>query len=141
MKLRNLTPHRVIVVTDSGELVLEPEGQPARVSPWVAPAPPALTVGQYVVPVLAAQDLSMCWFRDLPEPEDGVALIVSGLTFHAGLRTGRRDLYRAGTKPAENPIRDHAGNVVAVRCLVGVPALAFAEQQDPGTQGPVGRLA
>lgn len=100
---RNLTPHAVnIVREDNTVLTIEPEETPARVSMTVAKVSELDGVGIY-----ASQYGEV---TDLPEPEEGVWLIVSRMVLAASPE--RHDLLVPGTL-----IRDDAGNVTGCKGL------------------------
>ena len=111
MKIINLTPHSVSILKPDGTpLDLAPSGQVARVSTRVQDA------GQLDgIPVVQQT------FGDvagLPDPQDGVAYLVSGLVLSAVKAAGGRpDVFAPDTSP-DSAVRDDGGRIVAVRRLV-----------------------
>lgn len=83
------------------------------------------------VPILAPDE----WgdVEDLPEPQEGVAYIVSALVGLAMEGSGRSDLVMPGTAPADLPERDAQGRITGVRVLKAVPWWG-AEDED-GDEG------
>ena len=115
MKFLNLTPHPIVLRrADGSDLTIAPrpaeEGGSARVSS---------THGAQVgdangVPVFSAP----AWgeVTGLPAPEAETIYIVSGLVL--GRVTGRPDVCGPGTGPADGPVRNADGQVVAVTRLI-----------------------
>jgi len=104
----NLTPHNVVVRDENGrEVTFPPSGTVARV-----------TVQQTLdgdingIPVLRNQYGAP---EGLPDPQEGVWLIVSSLVLQAA--TDRSDLIAPDTSP-QGVIRDESGRIVAVKRFV-----------------------
>ena len=111
MKFINLTPHNVsILKPDGATLDLAPSGQVARV------ATQARDAGQLDgIPVVQQTYGDV---QGLPNPQDGVAYLVSGLVLSAVKAAGgRSDVYAPDTSP-DGAVRDDGGRIVAVRRLV-----------------------
>ena len=99
MKNINLTPHQLNV---AGQ-VIPPSGTIARVTAGFSPINDGVchqTFGDVI---------------DLPDPQDGVRLIVSGLVFAA---TDRLDVFAPATGHPD-VVRNDAGHIVSVPCLIG----------------------
>ena len=109
MRLRNLTPHPITFRTPDGDITLPSEGV-VRVDC----APGILRDMGFPVPV--ADPDQICGVSGLPDPEDGVFLIVSAFvgTLLAGTRS---DLLVPGTGPKDGVVRDDNGRIVAVTRL------------------------
>lgn len=105
MALVNLCPHPINVRLPSGETIeIPPSGIVAR----VASRPGAEDGDADGVPCFGV--VSFGEVENLPEPQDGVTFIVSGLV--AG-RVSRRDVVSPGTGPNDKAIRKD-GAIVAV---------------------------
>lgn len=102
MRVINLTPH---AITIEGYGTIEPSGQVARVSTVRAEAP---AVAGIRVTRQSAGDI-----EGLPEPQEGVIYLVSGMVLAA---TNRADVYAPDT--GADAIRNEKGHIVAVRGLV-----------------------
>ena len=106
----NLTPHAVALHLPGGEVVtLPPSGVVARVgSQPGSPLPPIEGVACFTSPQ---------WGEvvDLPSPQEGVALLVSGLV--AG-RVCRVDVFSPGTGPQDGAVRNAAGQIAGVTRLI-----------------------
>lgn len=121
MSLVNLTPHPIVLVSDGGaRRTIPPSGTVARVgtTPGEHLLDYTVEVGS-PVPILAPDE----WgdVEDLPEPQEGVAYIVSALVGLAMEGSDRTDLVMPGTAPADNPERDAQGRITGVRVLKAVP--------------------
>lgn len=115
MKLINLTPHDVTVVSDDGaeKTITYPR------TGTVARAAEQRTLGH---PLTATESIGTLYVaytgvENLPDPEPGVGYIVSVLTVYAAKATGRTvaDLYYPG-----DLVRDIAGAVIGCRALYQV---------------------
>lgn len=108
MKLVNLTPHSVTILTGetTPPVILEPSGSVARCSVTSLQLDPLFDT----IPVATSE---LGEVTGLPEQEDGVALVVSRIVAEA--RPERTDLYFPG-----DAVRDEKGNIVACRGLYRV---------------------
>lgn len=102
--IRNLTPHAINIVGEDGEMkqIIAPEEKPAR-----------LKVGTVRCGFALGVPLSKSTFgepENLPEPQEGVLLIVSQLI--KGAFPDREDL----VVPAEM-VRDNKGNIIGCKSL------------------------
>ena len=116
IRLVNLTPHKVVVRTENGDVVYEPSGQVARVSTseqYLMEVPDSK--GNYVGVYLYEQTFGD--IEGLPEPEEGVLYIVSLPVREAAKEKGRTDVISPDTSPA-GVIRDEQGRIVAVKRFV-----------------------
>lgn len=108
--IRNLTPHELTLFS-GGEVVAKlPSVGSARVKTSLTPMAP-LTADGYPWPTVATKFGAL---EGLPEPEDGVFLVVSSLAAEAAAREGRSvdDLLT----PAEL-VRDEGGRPIGCRAL------------------------
>jgi len=103
MNLVNLTPHAVNILTAHGTVTLAPSGTVARCSTASTPA------GE--VNGIALSRTTFGAVVDLPEPDEGVILVVSALV-RAALPT-RTDLASPGEL-----VRDAAGAVIGCKGLI-----------------------
>ena len=94
---KNLTPHTVNIDTLNGELVLEPSGVCPRVS--TIEKPECIFEGVEIFSLIYGS------VEDLPDPEEGVYLIVSKMVRDA--RMDRPDLFYPTRLK-----RDEAGRIV-----------------------------
>lgn len=104
MKIINLTPHAITVVTEAGEPIatIAPSGTVARCQEV------SVKVGEVGgIPIF-----STTWgeVEGLPEPQEGVAYVASALVAQAAARAGRTDVF----SPAKQ-VRNDEGQVVG--CL------------------------
>lgn len=117
MALVNLTPHAIVLRDEHGnDTTIPPSGNVARVATF--PGDPAEDYRAAIdspVPVLLPDDWGEV--ENLPPPHPGVAYIVSALVGAAMEHSDRADLVVPGTSPADKPVRNDAGHIVAVRCL------------------------
>lgn len=123
MRLKNLTPHPIVLVgreitgpaewTET-ETTVPPSGTVARVGSIPGEVAERVAHG---VPVMTAPTWGEV--EGLPAPEPGVLLIVSGLV--AGRCVGRADVVSPGTGPADEPIRNSDGQIFAVTRLIQAP--------------------
>jgi len=102
----NKTPHSITVQTVDGVMVIEPSFPPARVGQSYLPA------GE--VDGIPVQHSVFGEVENLPEPEEGVTVIVSAMV--AQQCSGRADVVAPDT--GASAIRDDAGRIVAVRGFV-----------------------
>jgi hypothetical protein len=111
--LKNLTPHPLVILCVTGTQRIPQSGDIARVrSEQVA----LDTVSD--VPVFTTRYTQI---DGLPEPKEGVTLIVSSLIQHALKQMGidRPDVLSPGTGPNDSSVKE-AGRIVAVTRLVRV---------------------
>ncbi len=109
MRVRNLTPHPVILqAPDGAEVTIPPEGVVPRVRETSAPAG-AVEVEGVTIPLVTLRRSEV---EGLPEPEPGTLLIVSSLVAEAA---GREDLV-----VPYDLVRDDQGRVVGARALARV---------------------
>lgn len=113
MTLVNLTPHPITIRTADGDITIPPDPRgPARVD--VAPGPAGkITVDGMPVDVMAPPVYGPV--VDLPDPEDGVGYIVSGLV--AG-RVDRDDVFAPVTGSKDGVVRDDVSGNVVVTWLI-----------------------
>lgn len=111
--IRNLTPHPITLRTPSaGDVTIPPDG---GIVPRVSTTPGDIVdTSGLPVPVIGAPTRGAV--EGLPEPETGVWLLVSGMV--AAACGERPDVLAPGTAPADDPIRDEQGRIVAVTRLV-----------------------
>ncbi len=114
MKLVNLTPHPITLRREDGtDVTIPPSGTVARCQ-----ATPGRLVTADGVPVPVAEPTTLGDVENLPEPQDGVVYITSMLVAQKAASMGRTDVLSPGTGPADNPVRDEQGRIVAVTRLV-----------------------
>lgn len=116
MSIKNLTPHAINIVGEGGSIIVtfKPDGVVARAKQTTVSA------GDLVVPTdsgLRALPLTRSVFgepQDLPDPEEGVWLIVSLATANAARVAGRdtSDLLLTA-----EPVRDNEGRIIGCRSL------------------------
>lgn len=106
--LRNLTPHELNIFSDDGKVVsIPPSGQVARV---------AQTREQRgTIDGLAVTYSTFGDVEGLPDPQDGVIYVVSGLVLSAV--PDRTDVFAPG-----EAVRDGEGRVIGARGLSCTPA-------------------
>ena len=106
MKIINLTPHVLNIITDTGTtLVVSPSGETARVSQTETPHTPVECDGE-TIPVNRRTTGAV---EGLPEPTPGRVFIVSGMVAAAVCRT---DVFSPGPL-----VRDADGRPVGCRGL------------------------
>ena len=105
MKLKNLTPHNVVIVINEAKIVIPSDGI-ARVTETKAVAPSIDVDGVTVETFVSA----FGEVENLPPQEEGVMLIVSALV--ASATKGRDDLLVPGEL-----VRDDGGNIVGCKSL------------------------
>ena len=118
MKIVNLTPHPVTLVSASGvETVIAPEPNPVRVAstPGVCLDEEAAALG----PVALYSASTWGEVEGLPEPQPGTIYVVSGVV--ADRCPGREDVFHPATGPADGALRDESGRVRAVTRLKQAP--------------------
>jgi hypothetical protein len=101
MKLVNLTPHTLNIHTDNGVESIEPSGQVARVDSESTPAEPIGNIPTFHV--------EFGEVTDLPEPQEDVVYIVSGMVSDA---ISRRDVLSPGQL-----VRDENGRPIGCKGL------------------------
>lgn len=112
MKIINLTPHNITILTDSGERMDVPKsGTVARVSTTPGERS-AMSVNGCNIAIQAKDRIGDV--TGLPEPQDGTIYLVSGFV---GSAVSRPDVFVPGTAPADNPERNEKGHIVAVRVI------------------------
>jgi len=113
MRLVNLTPHPITLISPTGEqLTVPPSGAVARVAERMESLGEVMVEG-VVVPVVKR---SFGEVDGLPEPEPGVLYVVSALVAEAAWRVGRSDVVGLA-----DFVRDEQGRVVGARALVAAP--------------------
>ena len=116
MEFVNLTPHPICIRTTADgfavDLTIAPSGQVARVAQHPSQT---LHLAGFPVPVVSAPRFGAV--EGLPEPEGGVAYIVSGLVL-AHVPSDRGDVFAPATGPKDGAVRDADGRIVAVTRLV-----------------------
>ena len=104
MKMKNLTPHAITIFLDDGEVTIPASGAVARVS--------EVRTFSGTVCGITVDTVSYGKVTDLPEEEEGVALIVSAMV-RAALPE-RKDLFSPGLL-----VRDSGGQPLGCRGLTG----------------------
>lgn len=114
--LCNLTPHPLVLRgADGTDTTVPPSGNVARVSS----TPGSLTeVPGVPVPVASATVFGAV--TDLPDPQDGVFFLVSGMVGAALVGRGRTDVLMPGTGPNDAAVRNDKGHIIAVTRLIAV---------------------
>ena len=116
----NKTPHNITLRTAEGDIVIPPTYPPARVS---SRNPVDMHIPGIPVPIRVLPDTGVV--ENLPDPEDGVYLLVSiVVASHPDVRT-RKDVFSPGTGPNDGAIRDARGQVLAVTRLNLSPEAAY----------------
>ena len=105
MKLKNFTPHNVVIVINESKIVIPSDGI-ARVTETKTVAPSIDVDGVIVETFLSA----FGEVENLPPQEEGVMIIVSALV--ASAAKGRDDLLVPGEL-----VRDDGGNIVGCKSL------------------------
>ena len=106
MKLKNFTPHNVVIVINEETKIVIPSDGIARVTETKAVAPSIDVDGVTVETFVSA----FGEVENLPPQEEGVMLIVSALV--ASAAKGRDDLLVPGEL-----VRDDGGNIVGCKSL------------------------
>ena len=100
-KVRNLTPHPIVVRSEGIEKVFPPSGVIPRVGTIETPADP--------IEGIPTVTQAMGTVEELPDAIPGVFLLVSAMVFNA---TDRRDVIAPDT--GKGAIRDGQGRILAV---------------------------
>ena len=110
--VKNCTPHPISVADESGVIVrtIEPSGVLPRRSAICEDLYETVSVDGFEVPLF--KDRKGPVFG-LPDPVDGVTLIVSGMVLDAC--KGRKDVIAPDTSPNGNCLRNEKGQIIAVR--------------------------
>lgn len=112
MTIVNMTPHAIdIFVAGDTKVQIPPSGNVARIAVKAVPANP-IDVGGHMVPVNVSTFGAV---EGLPEPVEGVTLIVSMLVREAVKH--RKDVVSPDTGPGA--VRDAGGKILGVRGFVG----------------------
>lgn len=106
MKIVNLTPHTITLVTESGNIVVDPSGTLARVRATTVRIG-EVDVNGIKVPLTSTRYSNV---EGLPAPEEGTLYIVSSLV--AGRVTERDDV----VIPNES-VRDDKGRIIGCKSL------------------------
>ena len=106
MKLKNFTPHNVVIVIDSTKKIVIPSDGIARVTETKT-ATPSIDVDGVIIETFIS---SFGEVENLPPQEEGVMVIVSALV--ASAAKGRDDLLVPGEL-----VRDDGGNIVGCKSL------------------------
>ena len=114
MQFKNLTPHPVGLIRENGETIIV---VPQRTAARVVTTRGARVGDFHGVPIFAPPRFE--GITGLPEPEEGVCLIVSQITALAvgALDPSRNDVFYPATGRQEGAERD-ADGVLAVRRLI-----------------------
>lgn len=106
MRIANLTPHTLNLITDNGSLTVPPSGIVARVSVDRSLAG-SISVDGVLIPLNVSTygDIT-----DLPAPQDNTVYVVSALV--AQLAANRKDVYYP-----DDLVRDDQGRVIGARSL------------------------
>ena len=105
MKLKNFTPHNVVIVINNSTIVIPSDGI-ARVTETKT-ATPSIDVDGVIIETFIS---AFGEVENLPPQEEGVMLIVSALA--ASAAKGRDDLLVPGEL-----VRDDGGNIVGCKSL------------------------
>lgn len=107
----NLTPHAVSIVGEDGNVIatFEPAGVIARAAQTDVPVGQVEVADGITVPIVSTSYGSP---TDLPDPADGVYLVVSILTAQAAKAVGRSTSDLLVTSA---PVRDEAGRIIGAR--------------------------
>ena len=106
MKLKNFTPHNVVIVINNATKIVIPSDGIARVTETKTVAPSIDVDGAIIETFISA----FGEVENLPPQEEGVMLIVSALV--ASAAKGRDDLLVPGEL-----VRDDGGNIVGCKSL------------------------
>jgi hypothetical protein len=111
--LKNFTPHTVKVIDNNGNVYLEipPEGVQVRVKEQVEHEGILQIKHEGLLRGVPVVSKEYSEIEGLPEPEEGVTLIVSVIVLNASDRT---DLVCPDTGP-DSVVRDEGGNILGVR--------------------------
>lgn len=108
-KIINKTPHPLTIVTDNGNIVIEPSLPPVRVSESTHTIG-TLTTNGMVVPVTRK---SYGEVENLPDPEDNTVYVVSALV-------AARVPERLDVLITSSPVRDESGRIIGCRELAHI---------------------
>lgn len=106
MKLKNFTPHNVVIVIDEMTKVVIPSEGIARVTETKTAAP-SIVVDGHTIETFSS---SFGEVENLPPQEEGVMIIVSAMVASAAM--DREDLLVPGEL-----VRDNGGNIVGCKSL------------------------
>jgi hypothetical protein len=110
MNIINLTPHPIVLrAPDGTDTVVPPSAAVARVQ-----ATPGALETLPGLPVPIARPDTFGAVEGLPDPAPDTVFIVSAMV---GGRIGRPDVFTPGTGPADSPVRNDKGQIVAVTRL------------------------
>ena len=110
MRFVNCTPHAITIRTSQeGDLIL-PTTRVARVAQGAGRETEVGGV-RVVIPGPWGE------VEGLPDPSEGIGLVVSALVGGRLEGSGREDVFVPGTGPGDGAIRDEEGRIVAVTCL------------------------
>jgi hypothetical protein len=110
MRIRNLTPHKLTIIDGENEVVFPPEEWTPRVEEEQQPAQSIVTNDAVVQTCRKAYGSII----GLPEPQEGVILVVSAMVAE---RATRADVMSPDTGPF-SVVRDNEGRVLGVRRLM-----------------------
>lgn len=127
LEILNLTPHKITLVSaDGDETTIEPSGTVARVSmkpgkkiECLMPDSNLSTLGK--IPCDVYDPPTYGEVENLPSFKQGRICIVSmfcAQSMNPGIVAIRGDIYYPGTGPADEPIRDEDGRIIAVTRLI-----------------------
>ena len=106
MKLKNFTPHNVVIVINGETKIVIPSDGIARVTETKTVAP-SIDVDGVIIETFVS---SFGEVENLPPQEDGVMVIVSAIAASAAI--GRDDLLVPGEL-----VRDDGGNIIGCKSL------------------------
>ncbi len=113
MKIRNFTPHAVRIIGEEGNLIVAiPSEGVARAEQKDTPQGSLRAINGGLIPTVRTEFGGLI---GLPDPEEGVLLIVSNILVQAAKAVGRSTddlLFPSGV-----PMRDAAGQIIGVRAL------------------------
>lgn len=112
MTIVNKTPHALTLVTESGNVVIEPTMPPARVSES-SERIAVITVDAMNAINIPVTRKSYGEVENLPDPQDDVVYVVSALV--AGRVPDRTDVLITSS-----PVRDDGGRIVGCRELAHI---------------------
>ena len=114
MNIVNLTPHPIVLVTETENITIPSSG----VSRVATSAGATVEVAGLPVPVAGATTFGQ--IEGLPDPVEGTFFIVSGIVASALVAAGksRPDVLVPGTGPKDGALRDAEGRIVGVTRLV-----------------------
>ena len=108
MKILNVTPHELNIVTEAGEVTVPASGTVARVEMTSTEAAP-IEVGAVAIPVRETRAGAIV---DLPPAVAGTVIVAATLVASAATAAGRTDVLAPGAL-----VRDDAGVVVGCQGL------------------------